>query len=229
MNRDLRARVLLDEARALGIDVHDLVAAATGKPMPITVAAWIDEVAPTFGPSTAATYRPYWRLAAAHELAFSDDAESAAGLGEMRRSGSEAPALEIVRTLVGSIGLVAAVPLAGARDIGAARGQLVFASAPFVGVAVAWVALGDPIRTAEVLALALAAFGMSRVLGSHHLHDHHHDAIEHDHEHAHDDDHHDHPHDDDQPARHAHRHRHEPSRHAHPHVPDLHHRHVHAE
>ena len=132
---------------------------------------------------------------------------------------------------VGALGYGASITLwvAGARDIGAARGQLVFASAPFVGVAVAWVALGDPIRTAEVLALALAAFGVSRVLGSHHLHDHHHDAIEHDHEHAHDDDHHDHPHDDGQPARHAHRHRHEPLRHAHPHVPDLHHRHVHAE
>ena len=64
MNRDLRARVLLEEARALGIDVHDLVAAATGESKPVTVVAWIDEIAPTFGPSTAATYRPYWRLAA---------------------------------------------------------------------------------------------------------------------------------------------------------------------
>ena len=62
MNRQLRARVLLEEARALGIDVDDLVAAATGDPKPITVAVWIDEIARTFGPSTARTYRPYWRL-----------------------------------------------------------------------------------------------------------------------------------------------------------------------
>ncbi len=131
---------------------------------------------------------------------------------------------------VGALGYGASITLwvAGARDIGAARGQLVFASAPFVGVAVAWVVPGDQIRTAEILGLGLAAFGVSRVLGSHHLHEHHHDAIEHDHEHVHDDDHHDHLHDDDQPARHAHRHRHEQVRHAHPHVPDLHHGHVHA-
>ncbi|MGH9156345.1 MAG: tyrosine-type recombinase/integrase [Acidimicrobiales bacterium] len=65
MNRELRARVLLEEARALGLDVGDLLAAATGEPKPVTVTAWIDEIGPTFGPSTAATYRSYWRLAAA--------------------------------------------------------------------------------------------------------------------------------------------------------------------
>ena len=64
MNRQLLARLLLEEARALGIDLDDLVATSTGVAKPITVAAWIDEIAPTFGPSTAATYRPYWRLAA---------------------------------------------------------------------------------------------------------------------------------------------------------------------
>jgi hypothetical protein len=133
--------------------------------------------------------------------------------------------------VIGALGYGASITLwvAGARDLGAARGQLVFSAAPFVGVAVAWVALGDPIRTAEVLALGLAAFGVSRVLGSHHLHEHHHDAIEHDHDHAHDDGHHNHRDDDHQPVRHTHRHRHEPLRHAHPHVPDLHHRHAHVE
>jgi drug/metabolite transporter (DMT)-like permease len=132
---------------------------------------------------------------------------------------------------VGAFGYGASITLwvAGARDIGAARGQLVFASAPFVGVAVAWVALGDSVRTAEIVALGLAAFGVSRVLGSHHLHEHQHDASEHTHEHAHDDGHHNHHRVDDQPARHTHRHGHEPLRHAHPHVPDLHHRHAHAE
>jgi len=64
MNRQLRARVLLEEGRALGLDVDDLVAAATGEAKPITVAAWIDEITLTFSPSTVATYRPYWRLAA---------------------------------------------------------------------------------------------------------------------------------------------------------------------
>jgi len=62
MNRQLRARIVLDEARALGIDLDDLIAAATGDHRPITVAAWIDQIAPTFSRSTARTYRPYWRL-----------------------------------------------------------------------------------------------------------------------------------------------------------------------
>jgi hypothetical protein len=64
MNRQLRARIVLEEARALGLDLDDLVAAATGEHRPIAVAAWIDEIAPTFGPSTARTFRPYWRLLA---------------------------------------------------------------------------------------------------------------------------------------------------------------------
>lgn len=64
MNRPLRARLLLEEARVLGVDLADLVAAATGGPTLVTVADWIAEIAPTFSPSTAATYRPYWRLAA---------------------------------------------------------------------------------------------------------------------------------------------------------------------
>jgi integrase len=65
MNRQLRARIVLEEARALGIDLDDLVAAATGEHRPITVTAWIDQIAPTFSGSTARTYRPYWRLLAA--------------------------------------------------------------------------------------------------------------------------------------------------------------------
>jgi integrase len=64
VNRQLRARLLLEEARALGLEVADLVAAATGDAKPVTVAAWIDEIGPTFTPATTATYRPYWRLTA---------------------------------------------------------------------------------------------------------------------------------------------------------------------
>lgn len=45
MNRHLRARIVLEEARALGLDVEDLVAATTGDTRPMTVAAWIDEIA----------------------------------------------------------------------------------------------------------------------------------------------------------------------------------------
>lgn len=62
MNRQLRARIVLEEARALGIDLGDLIAVATGEHRPITVTAWIDQITPTFSGSTARTYRPYWRL-----------------------------------------------------------------------------------------------------------------------------------------------------------------------
>lgn len=61
----LRARVLLEEARALGIGMADLIAADTAEATPIpTVGSFIETVAPTFTDATAATYRPYWRLAA---------------------------------------------------------------------------------------------------------------------------------------------------------------------
>lgn len=62
----LRARVLLGEARALGLDLADLIAADTdGETHCPTLAAYIETIAPTFTPATAATYRPYWRLGVA--------------------------------------------------------------------------------------------------------------------------------------------------------------------
>jgi drug/metabolite transporter (DMT)-like permease len=134
---------------------------------------------------------------------------------------------------VGALGYGLSITLwvRGARDIGAARGQLVFSAAPFIGVLVAWVTLGDPVRPAEILALVLAAGGVACVVGSGHEHVHDHPTTEHDHEHGHDDQHHGHSHpvgvnhDD----RHAHVHLHLPDTHAHPHMPDVHHRHDHAD
>ena len=131
--------------------------------------------------------------------------------------------------LVGAFGYGASITLwvAGARDLGAARGQLVFATAPFVGAIVAWTVLADPVTRRELTSLVIAAVGVSFVLRSGHAHEHSHHAVEHDHEHTHDDGHHDHVHVD-EAGRHQHAHRHERLVHAHPHVPDLHHRHDHA-
>jgi drug/metabolite transporter (DMT)-like permease len=129
---------------------------------------------------------------------------------------------------IGAIGYGLSITLwvTGARDLGAARGQLIFAIALVVGAVIAWVVLGDPVTTAQLVALALAVIGVGAVLNSSHLHEHHHVPVEHDHEHEHDDSHHDHV-----PSRtverHVHTHRHEELVHAHPHVPDLHHRHEH--
>lgn len=65
--RQLRARVLLEEARALGLDLDDLIAADTSGSVAFpTVRSYLDAIAPTFTPATAATYRPYWRLLIVH-------------------------------------------------------------------------------------------------------------------------------------------------------------------
>jgi drug/metabolite transporter (DMT)-like permease len=150
----------------------------------------------------------------------------------------------VVALFVGAFGYGISITLwvAGARDLGAARGQLVFATAPFVGAVVAWTVLGDAASTREVASLLIAASGVALVLRSDHEHDHHHATVVHDHEHTHDDGHHDHihEHDDRRPvgndslaaagsasSRHRHTHHHTEIVHRHPHVPDLHHRHEH--
>ena len=115
----------------------------------------------------------------------------------------------------------------GARDLGAARGQVIFATAPFIGAALAWIVLGEPIQLVQVIAMALAGAGVALSLESAHEHRHHHDPVQHDHEHTHDDGHHDHDHANGFTGRHTHTHRHDDLTHTHPHVPDLHHRHDH--
>lgn len=130
---------------------------------------------------------------------------------------------------IGALGYGASITLwvKGARDLGAARGQVIFAAAPFIGAAVAWAVLGDAITVAQVLAVPLAVIGVGLSLGSGHEHEHRHEAIAHEHEHRHDDGHHTHNHVPPVTGRHSHRHEHAPLAHVHPHVPDLHHRHPH--
>lgn len=145
----------------------------------------------------------------------------------------------IAALIVGGFGYGMSITLwvAGARDLGAARGQLVFATAPFVGAVVAWTVFSDAATVREVVSLVIAAVGVSFVLRSGHEHDHRHDPVEHDHEHVHPGEHHQHLHADSETAadvlaggevRHQHPHRHDVLVHAHPHVPDLHHRHEHS-
>lgn len=137
---------------------------------------------------------------------------------------------EVLAALViGALGYGASITLwvKGARDLGAARGQVIFAAAPFIGAVASWVVLGDAITVAQVLAVPLAVIGLSLSLGSGHEHSHAHEAIVHEHEHRHDDGHHTHNHVPPVTGRHSHRHEHAPLAHVHPHVPDLHHRHPH--
>ena len=130
---------------------------------------------------------------------------------------------------VGAIGYGASITLwvRGAQQLGAARGQLIFASAPFVGALISWVVLGDDVAVVQVVALLLAGTGVALSLRSDHLHVHRHQPMHHTHDHEHHDAHHDAHHDEPAATRHAHPHDHDAQTHAHPHVPDLHHRHTH--
>jgi drug/metabolite transporter (DMT)-like permease len=131
--------------------------------------------------------------------------------------------------VVGMLGYGASITLwvRGAQQLGAARGQVIFATAPFIGAVLSWLVLADSIETVQVVAMALAGLGVAFSLRSAHEHRHRHHVVEHTHEHEHPDEHHDHAHADGFKGRHSHVHEHRQLVHAHPHVPDLHHRHEH--
>jgi len=131
--------------------------------------------------------------------------------------------------IVGAFGYGASITLwvRGAQQLGAARGQVIFATAPFVGAVLAWVVLADAVDAVQIVAMVIAAIGVALSLRSAHFHEHTHRVMVHTHEHDHDDGHHDHVHPDGFQGRHSHTHEHRELVHAHPHVPDLHHRHDH--
>ncbi len=130
---------------------------------------------------------------------------------------------------VGALGYGMSITLwvRGAQQLGAARGQVIFATAPFLGALLSWIVLSDPVDVAQVIAMPIAAAGVGLSLRTDHHHEHHHHLMEHTHEHDHADGHHDHEHTDGFVGRHSHVHEHRELLHAHPHVPDLHHRHDH--
>lgn len=113
------------------------------------------------------------------------------------------------------------------RRIGAGRTGSVFALAPFIGAALAWV-LGD--RHAGELAIVAAvlfAVGVYLHVSEKHGHRHVHEPIEHEHMHRHDDGHHTHTHVPPFLGEHSHWHHHGRLEHDHEHAPDVHHVHVH--
>ncbi|MGM9486360.1 EamA family transporter [Ideonella sp. YS5] len=124
-------------------------------------------------------------------------------------------------------GLSLRLYLLAQRAFGAARTGSVFAFAPFIGAAVAWL-LGDRSASWPIAAGgALMMTGVLLHLAESHGHEHAHEALEHEHAHRHDDGHHEHSHDTMPTGPHSHPHRHEPLRHSHAHVPDAHHTHRH--
>lgn len=143
------------------------------------------------------------------------------------------PALPAVGAalVVGALAYGASIVLyiRGAQQLGATRSQMIFATAPFLGTAVAWLSLDEPVLAVQVGAAVLLAAALGLLLTSHHEHAHQHEAVRHTHAHRHDDGHHDHVHPElPADAWHTHEHAHVAVAHSHPHVPDLHHRHRHA-
>jgi drug/metabolite transporter (DMT)-like permease len=121
-----------------------------------------------------------------------------------------------------------ALYIAAAQQLGATRAQGVFASAPFLGAALCFGVLGEPLGAAHLVGAALLAVSVAALLRARHDHAHVHEAMAHVHAHRHDDGHHRHPHAGLAPDTwHSHWHAHERLAHAHPHWPDLHHRHPH--
>ena len=145
-----------------------------------------------------------------------------AGWGDTTSVGDVVAALAIGAA---GYGLSITLWVKGARELGAARGQVIFSTAPFIGAVIAWTLLGDDATALQLVAALIAAVGVAGSLRSDHEHDHRHQPVEHDHEHVHDDGHHDH--DGATTGRHTHVHAHRSLAHAHAHVPDLHHRHDH--
>lgn len=148
-------------------------------------------------------------------------------------TGASTGADDVVAALViGAVGYGVSITLwvQGARDLGAARAQVLFSTAPFIGALLAWTVLGEPLTVRQLGATVVAALGVMVASRSAHRHAHVHVGRVHTHEHRHDSGHHAHDHPGPVvPAevRHVHPHRHERVVHTHVHVPDLHHRHTH--
>jgi drug/metabolite transporter (DMT)-like permease len=114
------------------------------------------------------------------------------------------------------------------RGLGSARTGAYFSTAPFLGAAIAVIALHEPAAAGFWLSACLMAAGVVLHLTERHRHPHRHEALDHGHAHVHDV-HHRHAHDFvwDGTEPHVHPHFHEELVHDHPHYPDTHHRHRH--
>ncbi len=124
-------------------------------------------------------------------------------------------------------GLSIVLYILSAQQLGATRSQLIFSSAPFWGVLLSVLFLGETFTLQHGLAAVL--FGVSIVVLFQEQHQHAHTHIPYTHEHLHkQDDHHTHVHPEMEHSNwHTHQHDHDSMSHSHPHWPDLHHRHDH--
>lgn len=121
--------------------------------------------------------------------------------------------------------------ISAAQNLGATRSQMIFASAPFFGVALSALVLGESISRLQMTAALILAASLVTLFLDRHNHVHAHSPLQHKHWHNHEDAHHTHGHPDPAPGEqsspiHGHWHHHPKISHAHPHWPDIHHRHT---
>lgn len=136
----------------------------------------------------------------------------------------------IAALVVGALSYGASIVLyiRSAQTLGATRAQVLFASAPFFGVLLSVLMIGESLTILHAIAVPLFLFGVAFLLIEDHGHDHQHEALSHEHYHRHDDAHHMHDHPElASTVRHTHVHQHEATQHSHQHWPDIHHRHRH--
>lgn len=114
------------------------------------------------------------------------------------------------------------------RHLGTARTGAYFSAAPFFGVVISLLVLGERPDDMFWLAAMLMGAGIWLHITEKHAHEHVHEHMVHTHAHVHDA-HHQHQHDFPWDGREPHTHMHEHASliHAHPHYPDIHHRHPH--
>ena len=146
--------------------------------------------------------------------------------------GSAAPAakLWLAAAAVGfaGYGVSLALFVVALRQLGAARTAAYFSTAPFIGAALAFAALGESQTPLFWIAALLMAAGVALHLAERHAHGHTHQRLRHEHAHLHDEHHrHEHAAGWDGREPHTHEHEHAPLAHSHPHYPDIHHRHSH--
>ena len=144
--------------------------------------------------------------------------------------GAELPEVPtiVIAALIGllSYGVSLSLFVLALRRLGTARTGAYFSVAPFVGVTISVVTLGDRVTLPFIVAAALMGLGVWLHLTERHEHEHWHVPILHDHGHCHDE-HHQHEHDGclSPDESHSHQHAHSRMLHCHPHYPDIHHRH----
>lgn len=135
-----------------------------------------------------------------------------------------------IALVVGALSYGASIVLyiRSAQKIGATRAQVLFSSAPFFGVALSVIFVGESLSIMYAIAIPIFLSGVAFLLMEGHAHAHNHEAITHEHFHHPDDGHHTHAYSDLSLSVHdTHQHTHEPAHHSHPHWPDIHHRHKH--